>query len=297
MIAGPTASGKTSLAIELAKRTGAEIISVDSRQCYRRLNIGTAKPEKVELNIVKHYNISVLDLTENDSVADFMQRVKHYEAEIKARGKPIIYCGGSTLHLQSILRPLDDMPDADPGHIQDLNKEIESNGIEQLYERLKEADPDYVKKMDGMNRQRIIRALDVWMQTGKPFSSFHQNKKIELPDDLDVFVLHHPRKKLHDRISERTDQMIGKGLFEETRQLLEEGYSRELQAFNTVGYRQAIEFLDGKISREQAIKDIKTATRRYAKRQITWFRKWSFATWLEMHEKSREETIREILKG
>lgn len=295
MIAGPTASGKSSLAIELAKRTNSEIISVDSRQCYRRLNIGTAKPGAEELKMVKHHNISVLDLAENDSVADFLQRVKKYEAEIKARGKSIIYCGGSTLHLQSILRPLDDMPDADPGNIEELNDEIESNGIEQLFERLQHADPEYAKKMDGMNRQRIVRALDVWMQTGKPFSSFHQNKKIELPDDLDLFVLFHPRKILHERISKRADLMIEQGLVEETRQLLEEGYSRKLQAFNTVGYKQVIQFLDGKISKEQMIKDIKTATRRYAKRQITWLRKWPFAEQLDMHEKTRQQAIRKIL--
>lgn len=295
MIAGPTASGKTSLAIEIAMRTGAEIISVDSRQCYRRLNIGTAKPEKDELDRVKHYNISVLDLAENDSVANFLQRVKLYETEIKAREKPIIYCGGSTLHLQSILRPLDDMPDADSVNIQKLNEEIETTGIEQLYERLQQVDPDYAQKMDGMNRQRIIRALDVWMQTGRPFSSFHQNKKIELPNDLDLFVLFHPRKILHERISKRADLMIAQGLVEETRQLLEEGYSPKLQAFNTVGYKQAIQFLAGEISKEQMVKDIKTATRRYAKRQITWLRKWPFTERLDMHEINREEAIRKLL--
>jgi len=297
MIAGPTASGKSSLAIELAKKTGSEIISVDSRQCYRRLNIGTAKPGEEDMKQAAHHNISVLDLTENDSAADFIVRVKQYEQEIKGRGKSIIYCGGSTLHLQSILRPLDDMPDANPHHIQRLNEEIESAGIEELYKRLQKVDPEYAEKMDGMNRQRIIRALDVWMQAGKPFSSFHQNKKVILPDDLEVFLLHHPRKTLHGRINSRTEQMMENGLVAETESILSDGYSPELQSFNTVGYKEVIEYLKGDLSRHQMIEDIKTSTRRYAKRQITWFRKWKFATWLDLEENSQEEAIRKILKA
>lgn len=297
MIAGPTASGKSSLAVELAKRTHSEIISVDSRQCYKRLDIGTAKPEKKDLRQIKHYNISVLDITDNDSVADFLKRVKRYEKEIRERGKSIIYCGGSTLHLQSILRPLDDMPSADPDNIRDFNEKIESDGLKSLYEKLQEVDPEYATRMDGMNRQRIIRALDVWVQTGKPFSSFHTDAPIKLPEDFRFIALHHPRKILHDRISKRTDQMIEMGLVDETKQLLEEGFSRNLQAFNTVGYKQAIQFLDKEISKEQMVKDIKTATRRYAKRQITWLRKWPFVQWLDVHEKSREKAVKKIVEA
>jgi tRNA dimethylallyltransferase len=296
MIAGPTASGKSSLAIELAKKTGSEIISVDSRQCYRRLNIGTAKPGKEDLKQAAHHNISVLDITENDSAADFMERLKSYEQEIKGRGKSIIYCGGSTLHLQSILRPLDDMPNANSDHIQYLNEEIKSKGIEQLYKRLQKVDPEYAAKMDGMNRQRIIRALDVWMQTGKPFSSFHQNKKIEIPDDLKVFLLHHPRKILHERIHSRTEKMIEMGLVDETGSILSDGYSPELQSFNTVGYKEVVAYLKGDLSRRQMIDDMKTSTRRYAKRQMTWFRKWEFATWLDLDENSQEEAIKKVFK-
>jgi len=296
MIAGPTASGKTTMAIELAKKTDSEIISVDSRQCYRRLDIGTAKPDKEELKKVKHHNISVLDLTENDTAVDFIERVKQVEQEIKSRGKSIIYCGGSTLHLQSILRPLDDMPNANPDHIQKLNVEIESDGIEQLYERLQKVDPGYANKMDGMNRQRIIRALDVWMQTGKPFSSFHQNKKIIIPNDLEVYMLHHPRKKLHERISERTAQMMDKGLIDEVEGILSDGYSPELQSLNTVGYKEVIAYLKGDLSRQQMTEDIKTSTRRYAKRQITWFRKWEFAHLLEANKKNSVELANEVLE-
>jgi tRNA dimethylallyltransferase len=296
MIAGPTASGKSSLAIELAKKTGGEIISVDSRQCYKRLDIGTAKPGKEEMNRVRHHNISVLELTENDSAAAFMDRVKKYEMEIEIRGNSIIYCGGSTLHLQSILRPLDEMPTANSENVQQLNDEVNSRGINQLYEQLLEVDPEYAEKMDGMNPQRIIRALDVWMQTGKPFSSFHQNKKITPPENLEVFILHHPRAKLHKRISDRTDQMIKRGLIDETVEILSDGYSPELQSFNTVGYKEVIACLKGDISQRQMAEDIKTSTRRYAKRQITWFRKWEFAYILEAEGKNSDELAEEVLE-
>lgn len=294
MIAGPTASGKTSLAINLAQSLNAEIISVDSRQCYKRLDIGTAKPTPDELAAATHYNISVLDLTHEDTVADFLKRVEAYENEIKEKGRNIIYCGGSTLHLQSVLRPLDDIPKANERHISELNKTADEKGIEYLYKQLEEIDPDYIKKMDGMNRQRIIRALDVWKQTGKPFSSYHENKKISPPDDLEVIVLNHPRKELHKRIATRTELMMEQGLIRETEEILSDGYPPHLQALNTVGYREVIAHLHGKMSYNRMVEKIKTSTRRYAKRQITWFRRWPFATWLNMHEKTPDEAAGEI---
>jgi tRNA dimethylallyltransferase len=294
MIAGPTASGKTSLAIKLAKQTDGEIISVDSRQCYRFMDVGTAKPTAEELAQVKHHNISVLTPDEEDTVAGFLKRSDAYTEEIESKGKRVIYCGGSTLHLQSIIKPLDDIPPADQKNIDRLNQQAEKRGLESLFIKLQEVDPAYAKKMDGLNRQRIIRALDVWHQTGKTFSSFHSNEPILPPDNLLVFALHHPRKELHRRISERTDTMLDNGLLEEVRQLLDKGYSPGLQALKTVGYRQAIFHLKGEISSEQMKKDIKTATRRYAKRQITWLRRWPFLTWLNMGTLSQQEAVEMI---
>lgn len=295
IITGPTASGKSSLAVSLAEGIDGEIISVDSRQCFKRIDIGTAKPSKEQLQKIQHYNISVLDVDEEDSVADFKKRSDQYTAEIESKGKTVIYCGGSTLHIQSLIQPLDDMPDADPENIEMLNQKAEENGLEYLFEKLESVDPIYAQKMDGLNRQRIIRALDVWHQTGKPFSSFHSDDPISLPENMLLLALNHPRKILHERISKRTDQMLEEGLVEETKRLLEEGFDRDLQAFNTVGYKQAIQFLDGKISEDQMIKDIKTATRRYAKRQITWLRRWPFVDWINMHEKRNEDVVKQIL--
>lgn len=289
MIAGPTASGKSSLAVLLAEKINGEIISVDSRQCYRKIRIGTAKPTEEQLNRVRHYNISVLDLDKEDSVAAFTRRADEYAQNIEKKGKTVIYCGGSSLHMQSIIRPLDDMPSANPENIKQLTRLIEQKGVETVYKQLVEADPDYAKKMDGMNTQRIIRALDVWMQTGRPFSDFHSDDPVELPDGFTFFALHHPRKELHRRIAERADAMIALGLVEEARELLESGYSPNIQALQTVGYKQAIEYINGEISHDQMVADIKTATRRYAKRQITWLRRWPFVNWLNASSQTEVE--------
>lgn len=296
MIAGPTASGKTSLSIKLAKKLDGEIISVDSRQCFQNLDIGTSKPTDEELNEVPHHNISNLDPDTEDSVALFSEREKLYRSDIEKRGKQIIYCGGSTLHLQSIIRPLDPIPSSDPENIKKLNRIAGQKGLKHLFQELQKVDPDYAQKMDGFNRQRIIRALDVWTQTGKPFSSYHRDTPIDKPKDLIVFVLHWPRNELHKRISDRTDKMLREGFLDEVKQLLEMGYSPEIQALKTVGYREAIQHLTGKIDYDKMVKDIKTATRRYAKRQITWFRRWPFVERLDLTEKSEETLLNELLQ-
>jgi tRNA dimethylallyltransferase len=294
IIAGPTASGKSSLAIALALKIDGEIISVDSRQCYKKIDIGTAKPTPAQLKLVPHHNISILDLNEPDSVADFRMRALKMADDIEKRGKTVIFCGGSSLHLKSLIQPLDDVPSSNEKNIARLNQQAESEGLQALYQKLSEVDPQYIKKMDGMNRQRIIRALDVWMQTGKPFSSFHSNDELTLPDHYAFYTLHHPRKALHQRIEKRTDQMIEQGIVEETQSILDAGYSPDLQALQTVGYKQAIQFLNGEISHEQMIEDIKTATRRYAKRQITWIRKWTFVDVIDRHTKSEQECVEYI---
>ncbi|MEX0770289.1 MAG: tRNA (adenosine(37)-N6)-dimethylallyltransferase MiaA [Balneolaceae bacterium] len=281
MILGPTASGKSELSARLAEKIGAEIISVDSRQCYKKIDIGTAKPEKKLLDSVPHHNISLIEPDQNDSVADFLDRAGDWEKRILQKGRYVLYTGGSTLHLQGLIRPMDDLPESNPENLRRLNRKIEKEGLDSLYNKLQEADPAYAEKMDGLNRQRILRALDVWMQTGEPFSSFHSEDEYTRPADMIVYGLHWPRKKLHKRINQRVDAMIEKGWVEETRQILEEGYSPELQSLKTVGYREVISYLKGNLSKEQMIEDIKTKTRRYAKRQITWFRRWPFIQWLE----------------
>jgi len=296
MIVGPTASGKSDLAFRLALETDGEIISVDSRQCYKRINIGTAKPDSSQLNRIRHYNISILDLIQKDTVISFLERAGLWRKEIASNKRKIIYAGGSTLHLQGIIQPLDNLPESNPQNISLLQKRADNEGFEKLYGELLKVDPEYASSMDGLNRQRIIRALDVWLQTGRAFSSFHTRDKPVLPPDLLVYGLRWPRKKLHDRINTRVDNMIRAGLVEETLEILNDGYSPALQSLQTVGYRDVIKYLEGIISHDQMVADIKTQTRRYAKRQMTWFRKWPFINWLEPEEQNTDRMIEKIIR-
>lgn len=295
IILGPTASGKTELSIQLAEELETSVISADSRQCYKYMNIGTAKPSQKELDRVPHYNISNLEPEEEDSAVKFLDRADQWEKEILSQAEHVIYAGGSTLHLTGLIQPFNDMPDSSEENIAELNDRIESDGIESLYEHLKEVDPEYISRMDGMNRQRIIRALDVWMQTGTPFSAFHQDEETKPDEDTLVFGLKWDRQKLYDRINARVDQMIETGLINEVRSILDEGYSKDLQSLQTVGYREIISYFEGTFTKEEAIGKIKTSTRRYAKRQLTWFRRWDFIHWLDAGVLNADEMKEEIL--
>lgn len=290
LLLGPTAVGKTALSIELAQLLDAEIISTDSRQCYKYMNIGTATPAEKEQSGIPHYNLSIIDPATKDSVVNFYERAMEWKKEIESHGKNILYVGGSTLHVQSVIQPLDDVPEADEENITKLEQQIEDDGIEELYQKLQEVDPGYAQKMDGMNTQRIVRALDVWMQTGRPFSSFHSDDDtISVPEDMVVFGLHRDRQKLYERINQRVDQMFEEGFLDEVRTILDRGYTLDDPGLNTVGYKEAIAYLNDEISREQMIKDMKTQTRRYAKRQLSWFRRWDFIHWIDLDQTNHSE--------
>lgn len=295
LLTGPTAVGKTAVSLELAKRLNAEIISSDSRQCYKYMDIGTATPSPDELSRIKHYNISILNPSVKDSAVSFFKRSQHWEDEINAAGKSVLYTGGSTLYQQVIIQPFDEVPTANTSNIEQLERQIETEGIESLYQKLQRLDPEYVKQIDGMNPQRIIRALDVWMQTGKPFSSFHSNKPAKPPRDLVVFGLQRDRTKLYQRINRRVDAMFEAGFIDEVKSILEMGYTKDDPGLNTVGYKQVIDYLNGDLNEAQVVADIKAKTRQYAKRQLTWFRKWDFVHWINVDEKSVSLIVNEIL--
>ncbi|TVQ15571.1 MAG: tRNA (adenosine(37)-N6)-dimethylallyltransferase MiaA [Balneolaceae bacterium] len=288
-ITGPTASGKTNVALELAKMWGCPVISADSRQCFRYLDIGTDKPSPEVLAEVQHYNISVLDPAEEDSSRQFARRVAAWEQQILASRKPVLIAGGSTLHLQELIFPMDSLPPRSNENITLLQEEETEAGLQGLYNRLKEVDPAYAASMDGLNRHRIFRALDVWMQTGKPFSSFHSVKKPIHGRDRFVFGLNLPRPVLHERINTRVDRMISAGLVDEVRRILAEGYDPALQSLQTVGYREAIRFLNGGCSHDEMVADIKTGSRRYARRQLTWLGRWDFVKWIDADNKKPSE--------
>jgi tRNA dimethylallyltransferase len=296
IILGPTASGKTELSILLAEELNTSIVSADSRQCFKHMNIGTAKPSSEELSRAPHFNISNLELNEDDSAIRFLERAEDWESGVLANSEHIIYAGGSTLHLTGLIQPFDSTPDANEKNIALLNECIEKEGIEALYHQLKEVDPEYVTKIDGMNRQRIIRALDVWMQTGRPFSSFHGNKDINPDEHTLVFGIRRERQHLYDRINARVDQMVADGLMEEVQHILSMGYAKDLQALQTVGYREVISYLEGEITLEEMIDKIKIHTRRYAKRQLTWFRRWDFIHWLDADTQTSQELKQQVLR-
>ncbi|MDZ7772803.1 MAG: tRNA (adenosine(37)-N6)-dimethylallyltransferase MiaA [Balneolaceae bacterium] len=294
MLLGPTAVGKSSVALELAELLGGEIISADSRQCYREVNIGTATPSAGERERVPHHNIGILDPKERDSAADFCERARAWAEGIRARARKVLYVGGSTLHLQCLLQPFDEVPEADEENRDALEKRLEREGVEPLYGELREVDPDYARQMDGMNPQRIVRALDVWMQTGRPFSSFHTGGEVQPPDHIAVFGLRREREELYRRINLRAKRMAEEGLVEEVERLLEAGYTTDDPGLNTVGYREPAAFLRGEISREEMVRRIQARTRRYAKRQLTWFRRWDFIRWVDADGQSPAEITRTI---
>lgn len=280
----------------MAEQLNAEIISSDSRQCYKYMNIGTATPSEDEQGNITHYNLSIIDPATKDSAANFLKRSQEWEKEIMERGNQPLFVGGSTLHVQCLIQPFDDIPDANQQNIDAIEQRIEKVGIEPLYKELLEVDPEYANDMDGMNTQRIVRALDVWEQTGKPFSSFHSNDGPITPsDDTIIFGLKRDRQKLYDRINRRVDQMFEAGFLEEVQSILDMGYTLNDPGLNTVGYKEAIAFLEGEMSREQMMKDMKTQTRRYAKRQLTWFRRWDFIHWLNLDELSTKEAQEKVL--
>lgn len=261
------------------------------------MNIGTATPSEKERGGVPHYNLSIIDPATKDSVVNFYERAMEWEEDIESRNKNVLYVGGSTLHVQCVIQPLDDIPEADEENIEQLESRISDEGIESLYEQLKDVDPEYAKKMDGMNTQRIIRALDVWMQTGRPFSSFHSdNNRIVVPDDMLVFGLKRNRQNLYDRINQRVEKMFEQGFMDEVQSIIDQGYTLDDPGLNTVGYKEAFAYLNDEISREKMIKDMKTQTRRYAKRQLSWFRRWDFIDWINADETSNNETVDYILQ-
>jgi tRNA dimethylallyltransferase len=298
ILLGPTAVGKTNLSIGLAERLKTSIVSVDARQSYRYLDIGTAKVSVEQRKQIPHFNVDCLDPADSDSPFAFLERIQQWDAEyLQAHpNTPLIYVGGSTLYLSGLINGLDPMPKANPARVTQLKEQARTEGIEMLYEKLIRVDADYARKMDGLNPQRIIRALDVYFETGKPFSSFHSNKSATCPNETLVIGLNRPRSSLHERIEKRVDHMMQQGLVDEVRGLLQKGYSLENQALQTVGYSEIILHLNGELSLEEAVEKIKTHTRRYAKRQETWFRKWPFIQWFYPEEQTELEILSLISK-
>lgn len=276
VITGPTAVGKTDVAIEVAKYFNTVILSADSRQFYKMLRIGTAAPDDGQLAEVHHYFIGHLNLDDYYNVSKYEQDALKLLEELFVIHNPVVMTGGSGLYIDAVTRGIDPFPDADPAIRDQINRWYAEEGISSLREKLKKLDPDYYKKVDLNNPNRLKRAIEVCLVTGKTYSSQRQNIVKERDFNIIKIGLNLPREALFERIARRTEKMIGDGLLQEVLSLRE--YRGE-NALNTVGYKELFRYLDGDITLEQAIRDIKTNTRRYAKRQLTWFKRDKEMTW------------------
>ena len=275
-IVGPTAIGKTSLAIKLAKHYQTEVISADSRQFYKELNIGTAKPTSEELSSVKHHLINNISVTDDYDISQFQSDAREKINNVFKMKDFAIMVGGSGLYIDSVLYGIDKIPKIDISIRDNLNEEFNVNGLKNLIKKLKKLDPITYKKIDLNNHRRIIRALEVSISSNKPYSSFLNNSEKQSKYNEIIIGLDCDRPKLHSLINSRVDIMIKKGLVDEVNTLIK---YKKLNALNTIGYKEIFEYLENKINLEEAIDKIKTNSRRYAKRQLTWFKSNKKVNW------------------
>ncbi|TWP23338.1 tRNA (adenosine(37)-N6)-dimethylallyltransferase MiaA [Apibacter muscae] len=281
-IVGPTAIGKTSLSIKIAQYLNTEIISCDSRQFYKEMKIGTACPSDEELDMVPHHFIQNLSIKQDYSVGDFEREAIEVINFLFQKHDQLVMVGGSGLYEKAINEGLDEFPDVDPEIRNSLVSELNEIGIGFLVSELKNVDPEYYAIADLQNPMRVIRALEVFRSTGKLFSSFRK-KNLKSRDFSTIKIgLEAPREIIYDRINLRVDQMMQNGLLEEVKTLLP---YRHVNALQTVGYKELFSYLDGDISLDKAIEEIKKNSRRYAKRQLTWYRKDLSVHWFPYNDK------------
>lgn len=296
-ISGPTASGKTALSLELAEWLHADIISADSRQIYRDMNIGTATPSPDELKRVKHYFINERNPDESFSAGEFGRLAREIIGKKIANKKSVIVCGGSGLYLQAVLGMIAEGLESDPELRKKIRQRGEKEGWDVLYAELRRLDPELAADIDAGNPKRISRALEICYSHGTKASEIYSEQKKEFPWPYLSIGLLPERQFLYEQINKRVLQMVKSGLTDEVRGLLEKGYSPELNALNTVGYKEIIAFLEGKWSLEKAIAEIQKNTRRFAKRQITWFRKYAPDISIEYGENEHFENILQQTKN
>jgi len=276
VVCGPTAVGKTDFAIGLAQRYGTEIISADSRQIYAGLEIGTAQPDAGQLARVKHHLIGHLVVTEPYSAGRFAADAEALISSIHQKNETVIVCGGTGLYIKALLSGLDDLPVADAEVRHQLETDLAAHGIEHLQERLQQLDPIHHAQMDLSNPARLLRALEVCIVSGKPFSAQRSGRRKELPFTVKVIGLELPREQLYARINARTEAMMAAGWLDEVKRMVPH---RGMNALNTVGYKELFAHLDGTLSLDEAVHLIKQNTRRFAKRQLTWFRAQPDVEW------------------
>ena len=287
VIVGPTAVGKTALAIDLAEALGTEIISADSRQFYREMTIGTAKPTPQELDRVKHHFINSHSIAERYDAAQFGEEALMKIYELFEKYNDVIVCGGSGLYIKALVEGFDDIPEVPDEIRESVRANYKAHGLAWLQQAVQKLDPEYYRIADNQNPARLSRALEVVWATGKSITSFQKKQKRILPFTVIKIGLELERDELYRRIDERMDTMIEAGLFEEAEKLYP---YREHNALQTVGYQEIFDFMEGKYDREEAIRLLKRNSRRYAKRQLTWFKRDEDTTWFSKAD--RNELVR-----
>ncbi len=278
VIVGPTGSGKTDLSIGVAEHFAAPIISTDSRQFYRGMPIGTAQPTLEQRSRVEHHLVDCNDVTDELNCGSYERIALERLDELFRSHDTVVAVGGSGLYVKALCEGMDSLPDASPELRAELLEKLEREGLESLGEQLRELDPDYYEEVDRCNPQRVLRAVEVCLATGQRYSSLRKGEVQQRPFEIVKVGIDYPREELYDRINRRVDMMVAEGLEAEARAMLPH---RNLNALRTVGYSEMFDYFDGKTSFEEAVELIKRNSRRYAKRQMTWFRRDKDIRWFE----------------
>ena len=286
VITGPTAVGKTALCLEIAKHFDIPIINADSRQIYRELRIGTAQPTKEQMQEVKHYFVGTLGLDDYYSASLFEQQVLECLEQQFLTNDYALLSGGSMMYIDAVCDGIDDIPTIDDETRSLMKQRLADEGLEALVEELKRLDPEYYEIVDRQNPRRVVHALEICTMTGKTYTSFRKREKRQRPFQIIKIGLNRPREELYDRINQRVDQMMADGLLEEARSLYP---LRHLNALNTVGYKEVFDHLEGRWPLEEAVERIKGNTRRYARKQLTWYKKDPQIRWF--HPQETEQII------
>ena len=291
VLGGPTAVGKTDLSIKLAKELNGEIISADSMQIYKYMDIGSAKVTTNEMQGIKHYLIDEVNPDFSFSVSEFQKRANNYIDEIVKNNKIPLVTGGTGLYLNSLIYNMDfAKSDADNKLRESLRLELEEKGIDYMHNKLKELDEEAANRIHKNNTKRVIRALEVCL-SGKKMSDFSNDLKLNEKYEPIIIVLNRDRSHLYKRIDMRVDLMIKEGLEDEVKKLISMGYTKDLISMQGIGYKEIIKYLDGEYSYDEAIEIIKRDSRRYAKRQLTWFRRYKDAMWFDLDEYKDEKIL------
>ncbi|MGL5346128.1 MAG: tRNA (adenosine(37)-N6)-dimethylallyltransferase MiaA [Peptostreptococcaceae bacterium] len=292
ILTGPTAVGKTDLSIKLSKELNAEIISADSMQIYKYMDVGSAKVTKEEMDGIKHYLIDEVTPDYPFSVSEFQERANKYIEEIREKGKNVLVTGGTGLYLNSLIYNMDfAKSDADNELREKLRIELEENGIDYMHNKLRELDIEASERIHKNNTKRVIRAIEVAL-SGEKMNDFSNDLKINEKYEPIIIVLNREREHLYKRIDKRVDIMMDNGLIKEVENLLEMGYSKDLISMQGIGYKEIIKYFDGEYDLDEAIEIIKRDSRRYAKRQLTWFRRYKDAKWFNLDEYKDNENLK-----